>query len=596
MNLDLPIVGPQDRVRFLALDEPRDRLAAIDGEGNVCIWRLSDAALLGGFSAGHQGTPIAWGGDLFVGGVAYDLSGRVTRRVETEVESVRVRGDRIFFLHRTALTICDASTLETLTTLGPWDHVRDFDVSPDGSRILVARHDASTLLIDLGSGATTELPLSSALAIGAELAVIAHHTGSTMIRRDGATRPIPYFDAAAVGPSGAFLCAHGSRVSIHDWSGPQLEMRYRDDVRALAFGSRLYTSGGTAWIAERQRSTGEMRRVFGAGGGGKVISLAFDPAGERLAVGEYDGRLSVWTLAGQRIGLLDGTTLQPEGTIRGVGEVGGIESVAFPGALVACGSRVMRWEGELSGIGTTEPACFGEGASVISRDGRFVASDGGWGRDVVVFDQDGERFRAPPLDSVDRIVDLSDEGLLLHGNVSDDATELNVLGPGGERVASLRIEAKVATARFTSKGDVVGWRRWKGPYFRWRVASGLVERWCRPPPRWRESLHKVSRGGGKVALWGGEQIVLVEEESGALLGLVAATMRNGPTAVALSDDGTKLAVGSWRGPTYVYSVAERNPRCLLVLCTTQDGGTWAKTASGFRHERGQAAKRHWSEP
>lgn len=81
-----------------------------------------------------------------------------------------------------------------------------------------------------------------------------------------------------------------------------------------------------------------------------------------------------------------------------------------------------------------------------------------------------------------------------------------------------------------------------------------------------------------------------------MLGLVPATMRYGPTAVALSDDGTKLAVGSWRGPTYVYSLAARIPRCLLVLCTTQEGGSWAKTASGFRHERGEAARRQWSEP
>lgn len=596
MNLDLPIVGPQDRVSFLALDEPGDRLAAIDGEGNVCVWRLSDAELLGGFSAGSSAAPLAWADDLFVGGVAYDLTGRVTRRVEPEVLSVRVRGERIYFLHRTTLTIRRASTLETITTLGPWDQVRDFDVSPDGSWILLARHDASTLLIALGSSATTELPISSALAVGVEVAVIAHHSGSMMIRRDGERRPVPYFDAAAVGPSGAFLCAHGSQVSIHDWSGPELETRYRDDVRAMAFGSRLYTSGGTAWVAERQRSTGAIRRVFGAGGGGKVISLAFDPAGERLAVGEYEGRLSVWTLAGQRIGLLDGTTLQPEGTIRGVGEVGGIESLAFPGALVACGSRAMRWDGELSGIGTTEPRCFGERVSLISRNGRFAASGGDWGSDVVVFDQDGERFRAPPLGSVDRIVDLFDDGSLLHGNVSDEATELSVFAGDGKRRAALRIEAKVATARFTSKGDVVGWPQGKGPFFRWRVATGVVERWCKPPPHWRWSLRELARGGGKVALWGGEQIVLLDEESGARLGLVPATMRYGPTAVAISGDGTKLAVGSWRGPTYVYSIAERTPRCILVLCTTQEGGSWAKTASGFRHERGEAARRQWSEP
>ena len=87
---------------------------------------------------------------------------------------------------------------------------------------------------------------------------------------------------------------------------------------------RCWTGGHAVWIGERQLSDGALQRVLPAGGGGKITAMAFSPDGRTLAVGEMGGRVHHWSVETlERIGLLDGTSLQPPDSPVEVGRVGG---------------------------------------------------------------------------------------------------------------------------------------------------------------------------------------------------------------------------------------------------------------------------------
>ncbi len=610
-----PIVGPSERVKVIVVDDTRGRLAASDDRGITCVWRLDDASLVSAFRTGCSAIAWAPDGTLLAGGHGISVWDTETGRRRScvplhdleDVEHLIVRGDRIFARGRWQIAILDAA-LNRLATLGPWPRVdRDsifisrFDVSPDGAIVYVARQDATTLAIPVVGGEPTELAEASTIAATNEFVALSKQGEALLVAGAGEQRPVDHFDAAvAVGE--LVLCAHDRSVTLHARSGPRFEAQYRDPVRTLAASTTrpcFYSGGSTTWIAERHLDDGRLRRVFASGGGGKVISLAFDPTGDRLAVGEYEGRLHVWSLSGtpRRIGLLDGTTLQPAGTLREPGELGSIEGIAFPGDLVTCGRSASVWSAQdLAAIGTTEPRTFGDYVSKVSRDGTRFLAGGDWGNDAVVSDASGELFRAPGSDGGDRFMDISDDGrLVLIGSVTETSTEMTVYGRQGERIGTLRVDGRVQFAGFSSRGDVLGWTAEKGPFFRWRAASGGgVEKWCDSPVASRSALSSFDRGGGRLALCG-ETITIVDEQSGARHGVIPPFTRN-TTAVAMSDDGRRVAIGSWHGIVRVYDVTAPNPRCIAELCTTEDAGCWAAGPDELTHVRGDAATRLWSEP
>jgi hypothetical protein len=114
-------------------------------------------------------------------------------------------------------------------------------------------------------------------------------------------------------------------ITVHDRAAPRPHIGVPDAIAAVAARADegvFYTGGSALWIAERDRATAAAKRIFAAPASGVVSALAFDPAGERLAGGEQEGRLHVWSLGDvpRRIGLLDGTSAQRAGTIRAPGE------------------------------------------------------------------------------------------------------------------------------------------------------------------------------------------------------------------------------------------------------------------------------------
>jgi WD40 repeat protein len=340
--------------------------------------------------------------------------------------------------------------------------------------------------------------------------------------------------------------------------------------------------------------------VIGAGAGGKVVGLAFGP-GDQLAVGEMDGRLHVWSLAGapRRIGLLDGTTLQAAGTIRERGHVGSIDSIAFGGALSACGNTAMIWDGSLATIGTTEPRTFEGHVSRVSRDGsRFLYIPNWPGDDAIVYDASGsELSRATTGNSgaerSETYADLSDDGhLVLLATAMARSSQLTVRSDRGVQLGTLRVGGKVARAAFDGQGRVIGWLEDAGPWFRWDVAAQTVARWCEPPVAAPSHAQNASRGGGRIALWGGwGPIIVVDEADGARVAVLP-QLGVTTTAVALSDDGRRIAIGDWSGAVRIFAL---DPAELIAtLSGTTDGGWFASCAAGFTHQPGDAVTRDWS--
>lgn len=393
--------------------------------------------------------------------------------------------------------------------------------------------------------------------------------------------------AIAIGD--AMLCVNGAIASVRARGEPRWRAQYANDLRALAVSSdAFFTGGSAAWVAKRSLDDGELVRLFGAQRGGKVTALAFDPSGQRLAVGEMEGRLHVWSLEPQpsRVGLLDGTIVQPAGTIREPGCVGGVNALAFPGPLVACANEVMIWTGDLERIGQVEPRTTTTSANLVSRDGRrFLAGDS-WGQENALFDDAGtELARWPGLEARDCFFDLADDGaLVLTASHNGDASELAVIADHGARIGTLRIDGCIGAVALNRRGRVVGRLAERPTFFRWDPRRGGVERWCTAPAIDTSRLSRLTRGGGLMVLWGGGTSYVLDEETGALLAsLPQASRRTSVTAVAVSEDGRQVALGDWSGAVRVFAIAGGAARCAAVLASTTEGGWWSIGSAGFTH-------------
>jgi WD40 repeat protein len=598
------VVGPRGDIVELAIDGARDLVAASDDEGQVCVWRASDRALLATFAVDGK-PPIAFAADgtLLVasGGIQRWDAAAGKRLVAVplpgvhHIEGLRVRGDHVLVRGHDRVALLDAH-LQTRAILGPWDDTRveAADVGRDG-RVYIAR-DREPLLVFAPDGRLEcELPAARNVAVSDRAIAVVNDDGGEMIV-DGVHEPMERF-YRAVGLGDAILWVDGSELGVRAPGEPRLHMTYADSIGAIAAeGDRLYTAGREKWIAERTLVDGSLRHVLGSGAGGKVVGLAFSP-GDQLAVGEMEGRLHVWSLGGapRRIGLLDGTTLQPAGTIRERGHVGSIDSIAFTAALTACGNAAMIWDGSLAAIGTTEPRTFESHISRVSRDGsRFLYVPSWPGDDTIVYDASGvELSRATGADSgaerSETYTDLSDDGrLVLLATSMERSSQLTVRSDRGVQLGTLRIAGKVIETAFDNRARVIGWVE-AGPWFRWDVAAQRVERWCDAPT---VAAQHVSRGGGRLALWGGSGPIVIVDEADAARVAVLPQLGTTTTAVALSDDGRRIAIGDWSGAVRVFALDP--PALIATISGTTDGGWFATSAAGFTHQPGDAVTRDWS--
>ncbi len=604
-----PPVGPTAHVEQVAVDDVRGRLAAIDKGGVVCVWSLADAKLLSSFRVTHYAeAPIAWArdGHLLVGGrglAVWDVTIPVRREVHhikplDSIQGIHVRDTGVVVRSQQAACILDA-TFAVRATTGPWDDTRieESDVSPDGSTLYVTRgHDHPALAFAMSDGQLVrELPPSRGIAAAGTFLALATPSGSIfgtdgsyLVATDGsAPEPMERF-SHAVEIGDAVLAVDGTTAFVRARGEPRWRAEYADDIFTVAASRNAFFTGGRAiWVAQRSLEDGHLVRVFGANACGKVIALAFDPSGTRIAVGEMDCRLHVWSLGETptRIGLLDGTSLQPAGTIREPGALGEISALAFPGPLVACALQVMIWDGDLAGIGHVEPRTTSTSASRVSRDGRRFISGDSWGQEIAVFDDAGDELsRRPGTESSHRFSDVTDDGShILNGSHNDAASEITIHTDRGVRVSTLRIEHAIQAVTFDSRGRVLGLLWERATFFRWDPVRGTVERWCAHPQMSTHRVNSFARGGGRIVLWGGATSYVLDEETGSLLAaLPHADRQTSVTGVAVSNDGRLVALGDWSGIVRIFDI-DADARCVAVFSATAEGGWWSLGSAGFRH-------------
>ena len=590
-------VGPVQHTQQLAVGATH-LAASSSNDGLVCVWQLDSAQLVATLH-GHEAIAWASDGKLLVGGdglQVWDIEQR--RRIASypidtveKIRSIHIAGEHVIVRGYSAIAVLDAQYRVT-ATFGPWNDEHDHTITIESvaaspTTIYIGRgSDHASLAIDRRSGAISELAPASHIACSGDLIALSEWGSARLVSGDREQRIEPF--SQATGIADAFVFVRDRNIMVRGFGEAQLDVQVPDSIYAVAAaGDVIYTGGSALWLAERSITDGAALRLFGAGASGQAIALAFDPSGTRLAVGERDPRLHVWELGAtpRRIGVLDGTSANSSRRAAGAKpeHIGSISALAFTDVLVACGGTVMIWDNDWSAIGTTEPRMFGESPSRVSRDGKRFVSGGDWGNDLVVFDETGELSRGPGAEGRDGFFDLSDDGaLVLVASSSDDATEISVRTDRGERRGTLRIEGKVERAAFDSRGDVVGWVDEKGPFFRWRINDGTVEKWCEPPIASRWGISHITRGAGRIVLWGSKCAHVVDEATGKPLALLPSLARH-MTSVAISNNGRRIALGDVSGSVFVYEDA----RCIAVVSATAEGGWWSVGAEGFTHVGGE---------
>lgn len=608
-------IGPEDTIVNLAADPPRGRIAAVDRSGVVCVWQAVDRRLLAALrvEAGEHALAFAGDGALLVGTLGievWDVEAGVRRAAIPilglrRVEQIVVAGDMIAVRdHDRVALLAPDLTVRRMLWAGEEDRARVVGIAltPDGRLLGVARDGRPALLVDTNAGSVRrELAEAQAIVLGERLLAHSTYGAGTLTTIEGGEdeQIVPFSGALALGD--AILWRNNNRVGVRAPRDARLDVQYGNSVYAIGSGAApgRYMTAGDRWLGERALVDGTLRRVFAAGACGKVTALAFDPAGERLAVGEYDGRVHVWQLgaAPRRLGLLDGTALQAEGTIRQPGRVGEISALAFTEReLVACAGEVLVWDAaDLTNMGSAALRVVDVQATRIANDGSRLFVGGEW-NEYVVYDAAGaELSRGPGIDARERYIDLSDDGRrVLLGSAQATTSELTVQRDTGELLGTLRVDDSVQCARFDAQGRVIG-AALRGPLFRWDPIAARVDRWIAAPAVDRDSLEIVARCPGRVVLAHGGGLTLIDADSGAVLAAIAAHGLHGQTCVALSRDGRRVAVGDWNGQVRVYEVGDRadRARCVAAVSGTTEGGWWVYGVDGFDNGRGDAVSRDW---
>lgn len=451
-----------------------------------------------------------------------------------------------------------------------------------------------------------------ALVVGHEREVVFDDQGNALRsspRGDEPTGTIP--DVKLSAPiEGGQLWANDRDVGLH--TTPRNEeqewvSRFHDPIRALAAAPGLpafYTGGHARWIAERDLRGGRLRRALPSGAGGKITALAFDPTRSLLAVGDYEGRVHLWRLVPsvERLSMLDGTSLQPEGTPFEPGKVGTVEALAFPGALLAACNELLRWEAP-SGVdlGRAAPERVSVRADGLSADGRRALWVAGFGAEVKVLDTaTGEVLaNVPGPASSQRWTCLSADGeRLLVAGCPAQGTEMalwSVAGP--RRLATLHIDRTIRQTLFLPDGSVAMWLDPEevpgssdagdtdpgGLLARWDTERRVIERWL-PTATGAADGHEVRVGGGRALFWGWGPMRLIDLASGRLIALLPPNEAASITEAALSADGRRAVTADWAGHIRLWDAS--TGEWLASFCSTTDGGYWVRTPTTSRDVAG----------
>lgn len=614
-------VGPVGPISALATDPHHDRVAAIDSTGLVCVWRSTDRHLLAAFHVVGGDHPIAFAPDgaLLIGTAGLEIwdpttaTRRAARRIPglDDIKGLAVAAATIAVRGHTRVTLLnlDGSVRHALWPDEDRQRISAIALSPDGQTLGVAREQLPSVLVDTTTGQIIikdrELPPASVIVLGEHFLAYTRDSAGTLITDESSEETLPFTDAHALGD--AYLWKYGDRVGLRARKDIRLDVRYSNTIHAIspAVDPARFLTAGDRWLGERSLVDGTLRRVLAAGAASKITALAFDPSGQRLAVGETSGRLHVWQLGPTptRIAFLDGTTLQPAGTIRQPGHLGEISAIAFTAAeLTAAAGELLTWDlAHLPTLATAVDRVVPVRATHLARDASRTFHGGDWGNDYFVHDAAGREIsKGPGVDGRDRFTDLADDGRrVLLGATNEGASELSVFRDTGELLGTLRVAARVRCARFDAHGRILGVVDDGGPWFRWDPAAADLTRWISAPSFEHDAVDIVARAVGRVALHHSGGLTVLDETTGATIATIGTPGPHAPTCVAFSPDARHLAVGDWNGEVRLHALGDPGDRpdrvhCLAALSGTTDGGSWSLGQAGiFHHTDSDAMTRDW---
>ena len=570
--------GPRERVEQLAASPSGRRLAA-RAPGEIVVW--GDDTLRGVFPADASALAFAGEDALLLalpdGVERWSLDGRllaVWRAPGRHPADLEVRGDRVLITYRDGVELRDlgGAVLEAHGRLADveWRDALRSGTFREGAIVAVPSEGPVRVFgveRDLGSAELARFDRA-----GAYLLLGGPGEGRLMRWATGEARETWAASDAVAGEEAFFWVegAHAGAVPLVP-GGPEWTGRFHDPMRALARGAAHLYTGGERWVAARDPASGALRHVLPAGADAAVSSLAFGPGG-RLAVGQRSGRLAIWETdpTPRRLALLDGTSMQPDGSPVAPGALGPVHGLAFAGEglVVGLGGRLWRFEDALALDAPEEEAL----------DGTVRASSG-----------DGRRALVASWDRVALLVDGAERLTLARGG----QPEAVALDPEGERFAvafrarerggaeivladaegerRLRVDRPIETLAFDGGALLMGLagmdtRSGATRLVRWDRAADAIET-AAILPHAEAPRHLLAGGAPLVA---GRFAWL--EGHGAL----PATGR-GITALARSDDGRRVAVGDDHGQVALHDLEAGRA---TLFGSTADGG-WL--ADGAHH-------------
>ncbi len=470
--------------------------------------------------------------------------------------------------------IWDATSLQELPAPKHSGRVRHVAFHPDGERVLTASEDGTPRLWNARTGKKQRLPahctgpgkclLYGAFSGDGNWMVTTGRDHTAWVRRTNAaedTKPHKLghdgdVTCAAFGPAGDLVVTGGRDDTARVWDTKTGRVARRLAgqgyyVSYLAFspaGGLLAATSRVGSVRVWDVATGKTARELPVVGG-RIYAVAFSPDGTRLAAGGYTGQLRLWDT---------GTWLERYGEAGHRGAVTHVAASDDATRVVTGGldgtSRL--WDGRSGkhlcrlAVGAASAV-----AVAISPDGRVAATCAG---DEKVHLWDGRTGQ--PRRTVRAGVGAGGQVAFL-----PRGRELVAFAPNGAvravdvgtgRVRTVRPAGKSASASVVVSGDVrLAASFERGLAHVWRLRSGRrLGSFAVPAISYFYAL-ALGPSGRLLACDAGRRVALIELDSGRVVrDLSITTRRSARGKVALSPDGSILAVGEDRGLVTFWSV------------------------------------------
>ncbi|MEZ4238726.1 MAG: WD40 repeat domain-containing protein [Myxococcota bacterium] len=477
--------------------------------------------------------------------------------------------------------LLDADTLQQRQRW-PLPRLRDADLHPSGAWVVWVQGDygeTEVVAVRVGDDAPTVLRAGERARFTAEgdRLVVDHRDGAEVVAWPvpGPQRGFgwPSFERARFWPGGALL-VRGNETTVLSPDAPEPRWEAANyegpaDVAVVAAADLYYTAHPT-WIGRRRLADGVLVDVLPLPIGASVLSAHL--VGDRLAVGDVDGRVAVWDLSGppQRIALADPGPTQvdeamPRASLRRVVGV----RLDGPRVWAVGDGGAVCWHGAPEGPPDTtfevhEPQLTAGDRVVGRRDDAHVVLALPGGDEVGrVATPEGWGWRQPVADPA---------GAVLYGGEADDVSAFSAWDTAsGAEIAVLEVDGHAELLRADAVGAWLSVATDDGRTFvaRWDPRRGAVEALVPPSD---DEVQGPAPGGGFVV--DGEAGLEVRDHDG----VVVLTLPRGHQVLAW--DGDRCVAADRVGTVAVWSAATGQR---LAACGSGPWGSWwAEDAAGSR--------------